>query len=108
MTDDYRSPSDDRIRKQIDAALKDTYIRSASHIVEIIKRALDLIDEQSPPVIEALIDYGKDEQHAGKWPGRRDIRACLIAYCENTLKESRERERRLYHGLTGRPDDEKK
>jgi hypothetical protein len=98
----YRSSAEYRIKQQVDAALKEQYIRSAAHIIEIVKRAMDLIDEQSPPVLESLIDYCDDLRRMDAHPKERlAVRAAFAEYCKEALKEAREREDRLYRGITG-------
>jgi hypothetical protein len=104
----YRNSIEYRIRQQIDAALKDQYIRSASHIVEIIKRAMDLTDEQPPPVLEALMDFcgemrRQDSHYHNK--EREGVRTAFHAYFKEALKEAQEREDKLFHALTGIPED---
>jgi hypothetical protein len=90
---------------QIDAALKENHIRSASHIVEIIKRSMDLIDEQPPPVLESLIDFCCELQRKDSFPKERvGVRAAFVEYCKEALKESRKREHRLYYGITRKSD----
>jgi Mg-chelatase subunit ChlI len=99
---DYRSSVEYGIKQRIDAAMKEEYIRSAAHIIEIVKRAMDLIDEQSPPVLESLIDYCDDLRRMDAHPKERlAVRAAFDAYCKEVLKEAREREDRLYRGITG-------
>jgi hypothetical protein len=44
------------IKLQIDAALSQHHTRQAVLIVQAILCGIDLIDEQSPAVVEALID----------------------------------------------------
>jgi hypothetical protein len=92
MADDYR-----KIR--IEDALRERDVRIAGMIVESIRHGLDLLDEQSPSMLEAICDYLKDLQKTEKF--RRDIRKALCDYAEEALEESRERERRLYEGITG-------
>jgi hypothetical protein len=92
MADDYR-----KIR--VEDALRERDVRVAGMIVESIRHALDLLDEQPPSMLEAICDYLKDLQKTEKF--RRDIRKALCDYAEEALKESRERERRLYEGITG-------
>ena len=61
---------------------------------------LDLLDVQPPELIEALIEEGK-RRHVTGPPSRQGVREALIEYAEGILKDARERERRLYHGITG-------
>jgi hypothetical protein len=61
-------------------------------------RMLDLVDEQPSAVLEVLIEYSKTGN--GYRKSRRDIRQVLAQYGEIALHESRNRERRLFHGIT--------
>jgi hypothetical protein len=93
MADDYQR------KMRIEHALKERDARVAGMIVESVRHALDLLDEQPPPMLEAICDYLKDLQKTEKF--RRDVRKALCEYAEAALKESRERERRLHEGITG-------
>ena len=93
---------DDVLTKlHISHALGERSIRVASHIVETVNRVLDLLDDQPTAVIEALIEYRKQQQSQEHREPRRDLAEALIAYSQATLKEARERERRLLQGITG-------
>ena len=93
MADDYQT------KMRIEHALKEQDVRIAGMIVESVRHALDLLDNQPPPVLEAICDYLKDLQKTERF--RHDIRKALCEYAEQALKVSRERERRLYEGITG-------
>jgi hypothetical protein len=93
MADDYQT------KMRIEHALKEQDVRIAGMIVESVRHALDLLDNQPPPMLEAICDYLKDIQKTERF--RRDIRKALCDYAEQALKESRERDRRLYEGITG-------
>jgi hypothetical protein len=67
-----------------------------------MRNLFDLLEEQSPSVIEALIEYTKDAQRPGKAPKHRQaLRAALIEWAQQSLREAQDRERRLLHGITG-------
>jgi hypothetical protein len=68
--------------------------------VESISIALDLVDEQSPAVIQALIDYSKSLK--GDPEPRQVLLQAIIKYGETALEEAEARERRWLHGITGR------
>ena len=87
----------------IKSALSERDTRVAVLIVESIRNALDLLDEQSPTVLEAMLELGKESQRAGTFPKhRRELREAFIKYVEEqALKEARARERRLFQGITG-------
>jgi hypothetical protein len=91
--------ADDSRKIRVEDALKERDVRIAGMIVESIRHALDLLDEQPPSMLEPICDYLKDLQKTEKF--RRDIRKALCDYAEEALKESRERERRLHEGITG-------
>jgi hypothetical protein len=87
----------------IKSALSERDTRVAVLIVESIRNSLDLLDEQSPTVLEAMLDIGREHQRAGAFPKhRRELREAFIKYVEEqALKEARARERRLFQGITG-------
>jgi hypothetical protein len=90
----------------IDHALSERDTRVACLIVEGIRNLLDLLDQQSPSVLEALIDHAKDLQRPGKAPTHRyGLREELRKYTEDALKEARARERRLLRSITGLAED---
>ena len=93
MAEDYQR------KMRVEHALRERDARIAGMIVESVRHALDLLDEQSPSMLEAICDYLKDLQRTENF--RRDIRKALCEYAEDALKQSRERERRLYEGITG-------
>jgi hypothetical protein len=64
---------------------------------------LDLLEEQPPDVIEAMLEGSKEAEQTGGLPKQRaalraEIRNYMADYC---LKEARARERRLFQGITG-------
>ena len=93
MAEDYQR------KMRIEHALQERDVRIAGMIVESVRHALDLLDEQPASMLEAICDYLKDLQKTEKF--RRDIRKALCEYAEEALKQSRERERRLHEGITG-------
>jgi len=87
---------DDVLTKlHISHALGERSARVASHVVETINRVLDLIDKQPIAVIEALIDYRKQQQSQEHRKPRHDLGEALVAYGQAILKEAQARERRL-------------
>jgi hypothetical protein len=67
------------------------------------RNALDLLDEQPPDVIEAMLEAAKEAERAGGLPKQRAaLRVEILKYAEDySLKEARARERRLFQGITG-------
>ena len=102
-------PSNDQVKLRVSRALRERNARVACLIFESIRTALDLLDQQSPAVIEALIEHAKDVQRTGygvlKGP-RHDVRQALIEYGEAALEEARARERRWLEGITGEPAED--
>jgi hypothetical protein len=94
----------DQIKLQIDAALSQHHTRQAVLIVQAILCGIDLIDEQSPAVVQALIDYGRKKASEDKGT-RRDIDLALNKYCEKALVEAKKRERQLLSGIMGNEED---
>jgi hypothetical protein len=90
------------MQRHIQAALSERDSRVACLIVEGMRNLFDLLEEQSPSVIEALIEHTKDAQRPGKAPKQRQaLRAALIEWAQQSLREAQERERRLFQGITG-------
>jgi hypothetical protein len=88
---------------QIKSALKERSVRVACLIAESIRNALDLLDEQPPEVIEAMLEGAKEAERTGGLPKQRTaLRAAILKYMEDySLKEARAKERRLFEGITG-------
>jgi hypothetical protein len=83
-------------------ALEERDARIAELIVNSVWNVLDLIDQQSPSALEALIDYTKDLEKPGGSPAWRNIvRDALLQHLDYALRESRRRECELYRGITG-------
>ena len=68
---------------------------------ERLRLALDLLDEQPPTVLEAIVSLAKERQRTGNFPKhRREVREALIKYAEEVcLKEAHARDRRLFQGI---------
>jgi hypothetical protein len=61
----------------------------------------DLIDEQSPPVLQAFVEFSREWHRTGRGPKHRDVvREVALEYVEQRLAEAREREQRLLEGIT--------
>jgi hypothetical protein len=96
-----RGMAKDKLQTQLKQALSDRDTRVAVLISEAIRNALDLLDEQSPTVIEAMIAVAK-EVEPQRPKHRAGVRQAIIEYAEEyCLKEARARERRLFQGITG-------
>jgi hypothetical protein len=87
-------------KQQIAEALAKHNVRTACMLVDLGVMWLNLVDVQSPPVLEALIDEAK-RRHVTGPKIRQGARQAMIQYVEDRLEEAKERERRLYHGITG-------
>jgi hypothetical protein len=97
MTDDIQNKMrNEHARKERDA-------RFAGLMVEHAQTWASMVDEHSPAVLEAMIDYLKDLQKpdSGAPKRRQKLRAALIEYGEHALGEARRREDKLYYALTG-------
>jgi hypothetical protein len=70
-------------------------------IVENIKNLVELIEEQPTAVVEALIDHSIELNRTERNTPRRQLRDCYIKWCETILEETKRRERKLLHGITG-------
>jgi hypothetical protein len=93
----------DKLQTQIKSALSEHSTRVACLIAESIRNALDLLDEQSPDVIEAMLEHAKEAERQGRAPKHRhDLRVAIFKYMEDhALKDARAREHRLFQGITG-------
>jgi hypothetical protein len=98
--------ADTQVKLRIGYALSDRLAPIACTIVENLKRSTKLIQELPSAAIEAMLDYSK-EQHRLDRPrtaterAYKDVRQALITYGEVALREAREREDRLLHGIMG-------
>jgi hypothetical protein len=99
-------PSERLTKLQINSALGQRATRVAVLIVECIHLAVDLIDEQSPAIDEALVEHFEKIIREDQKSLRCPLRKCLLEYTKKALIESRRRERRLYYGITGDDSDE--
>jgi hypothetical protein len=87
-------------KQQIAEALAKHNVRTACTLVDLVVLVMDLFDVQSSNVMEALIAETK-RRHVTGPKNRQGVREALIQYGKDRLKEARERERRLYHGISG-------
>jgi hypothetical protein len=88
-------------KQQIEEAFTKHHTRTACLILEQMTLVLDLLDIQPADLLEALIEEGKRRHITGP-PSRQGVREALIEYAAGIQKDARERERRLYHGITGK------
>jgi hypothetical protein len=93
--------SEDLTKLQIRTALGQRATRMAVLIVESIHLGVDLIDEQQPAIVEALVEHMEKQAHDDRGSPRRSLRLCLLEYGKRALVEARARESRLYYGVTG-------
>ena len=94
--------STERIRRDIDLAVRSREARVAILIGDSIRNTLDIIDEQPAAVLEVLIERGKRLHQSGNAPKHRHgLRIALIEYLEQRLQEAREREHQLAQAITG-------
>lgn len=98
--------SDNLVKLRIGTALSERATRVAVLIVESIHLGVDLIDEQPTAVIEAIRDHVEQIIRDDPKSPRREFRAAMLGYCKHALEEAGKRERRLYHGITGVPEQE--
>jgi hypothetical protein len=77
-----------------------------SSIQQNITNSTKMIADLPSVAIEALLDFSK-EQHRNDHArteldkAYKEIRAAYLKYAEVALREARERERRLFYGITG-------
>jgi hypothetical protein len=92
----------EKIRRDIDQAMESREARVATLVGDNIRNGLDIIDEQPAAVLRALIERAKRTQLSGSAPKHRyRLRAAIIDYLEERLREAREREHRLAQAITG-------
>jgi serine/threonine protein kinase HipA of HipAB toxin-antitoxin module len=88
--------------QRIKSALTERDTRVAVLISGGVKASLDMIDEQSPAVLEAMLNIGKEKlRDKGYLLHRRGLAAEYMRYLEQALKQATAREHRLLHGITG-------
>jgi hypothetical protein len=91
-------------KQRIEKALRDRDVRMACHIVDAVQHLLDLVEDQPPQVIEAMLDHlGETSTATGHrvplW--RKNLREGLLVAGEGAIREAREREDSLYRAVTG-------
>ena len=98
-----RLPTDHITKLNISHALGQRSTKVAVLIVEAIRNALELIDQQPSAVVEALVEHAKEIKHTKTdiTPKRRELLNAMQKYCEVTLQEVQARERRWLQGITG-------
>jgi isochorismate hydrolase len=85
----------------INNALGRRYTRIASLLVECLRNLFTYFDEQTPAVMEALIEHVADLQRPWAAPKHKyELRECLKKYMKEQLEEAMKRERHLLHGIT--------
>jgi len=96
---------DETIRRRLVAALGERHARAAFGIAACIRSGLDVLDEQPPAVIEAMIEAARElQKSSSNAPEHRyRIRAAFIEYAEERLRVARRQEIELFRGITG-PD----
>ena len=79
--------------------------RVAALVGQNLRNALDMIDEQPAAILEALVEHSRHLQQSGNAPKHRyRIRAAIIEYLEERLREAEARERQLVLAITGAED----
>ena len=98
------SDAESQRRMRIEYVLKEREARSASHIAEALRHLMNLIDDQSPTVLEALTDHEKNlEKPVPKH--RQEVVAAMVKYVEQAARDARKREDTLYHAITGNEEN---
>jgi hypothetical protein len=92
----------DRILKQrVSQALTAQGTRVAVMIAQLGDVVINILDEQPPVVIEAMLDHWKASLQTERRESRRFLRQAMIVHLEAVLEEAKARERQLYQGITG-------
>ena len=86
-------------------ALKNHEIRRACTAVEHVLRAAEILDELSPAALEQIRDYC-DDYIKGRRGVFSDFKRAYIQLVVDHLSDMRIRERRLFHGITGKDEQE--
>jgi hypothetical protein len=95
--------NDSETRTRIQYALKERDFRMAALIVQSVSHAMDLIEEQTPVVLDAMYEYCESiEKTVPK--ERQPVVAAMGAFNRHAAREARRRENMLFNGLTGRPE----
>jgi hypothetical protein len=91
----------EKLKRNIDEAMENRDARVAILIGESIRNALDLLDHQPACVLGAMIERHKQIQLSGNAPKHRyRLRAALIEYAEERLRDTQEWERHFTQALT--------
>jgi hypothetical protein len=102
-------PDDTTAKMRLEEALRNRDFRASCLLLDQLHNVLDLMEHQSPTVLESLIDHTKELIKATTDPNpRREIREALVKYADQQLKRQREMERTLAYGITGKPDPDEK
>jgi hypothetical protein len=101
------SEAESQRRMRIEYVLKEREARSASHIAEALRHLMNLIDDQSPTVLEALTDYEKNllKPGSGMPQHRHEIATAMVKYFEHAARKARQHEDTLYHAITGKEEN---
>jgi hypothetical protein len=97
--------SAEKAKRHIDEAFKNREGRVAILVHEGFGNALDLLDEQSAAVLEAMLERAKQLHQSGRAAEHRSkLRVAIIEYLEERLHEAVVRERQLAQAITGAED----
>ena len=92
----------EKIKQDIDEALKNREARVAIAIGESIKNGVDVLDDQPATVLEVILERAQLLQQPGHAPKHRSkLRAAIVEYIEERLHEAQSRESRLAQAITG-------
>jgi hypothetical protein len=91
----------ENLRLNLAIALKTPEIRRACCAVERILTAVDILDELPPAALEELRDYCTD-YNKGRQGVFSEFKHAYISVVADHLADMRLRERRLFHGITGK------
>ena len=92
--------STEELKRYIDGAMHNRNARVAILVCESLKNDLDLIDNQPPCTLAAMIEYYKQMQLSGNaQKHRHKLRAALIEYLEERRCEAEEWESQLTRAI---------
>jgi hypothetical protein len=97
--------SAEKAKRHIDEAFKNREGRVAILVHEGLGNALDLLDEQSAAVLEAMLERAKQLHQSGHAVEHRfKLRVAIIEYIEERRREAVAQERRLAQAISGAED----
>jgi hypothetical protein len=91
------------VHNYLPITLKDANMRRSACAVEAIFRAVTILDELPPECLEEIRDFCTD-WNKGRQGVESEFKKAWIKMVVKHLNDAKLQERRLFYGITGRPD----